>query len=76
MFGYLTPFCAGYRNDPLGAERNSDMKTLKLVLFLMLYLGFSSSFAHAADKVVISYSSRSYAFLPAQVGGGAGFLQG
>jgi hypothetical protein len=30
---------------------------------------------HAVDKVIISYSSRSYAFLPAQVGCGAEFLQ-
>ena len=51
------------------------MTTLKLVLSLMLYLGFSSSFAHAADKVVISYSSRSYAFLPAQVAVARGFFK-
>ncbi len=51
------------------------MKTLKLFFSLMLYLGFSSSFAHGADKVVISYSSRSYAFLPAQVAVARGFFR-
>ena len=31
--------------------------------------------AHAADKVIISYSSRSYAFLPAQVAVARGFFK-
>ena len=30
---------------------------------------------HAADKITISYSSRSYAFLPAQVAGAKGFFK-
>lgn len=41
---------------------------------LMLLWGLAS-FASAADKVIISYSSRSYAFLPAQVAVAKGFYK-
>lgn len=51
------------------------MKTLRLCFSVMLFLGCLSSFAQAADKVVISYSSRSYAFLPAQVAVARGFFK-
>jgi NitT/TauT family transport system substrate-binding protein len=41
----------------------------------MLLWGLAPSFASAADKVIISYSSRSYAFLPAQVAVAKGFYK-
>jgi len=51
------------------------MKTVRFFLILMLLWGLAPSFASAADKVIISYSSRSYAFLPAQVAVAKGFYK-
>jgi NitT/TauT family transport system substrate-binding protein len=51
------------------------MKTVRVFLILMLLWGLAPSFACAADKVIISYSSRSYAFLPAQVAVAKGFYK-
>jgi len=51
------------------------MKTVRFFLILMLLWGVAPSFASAADKVIISYSSRSYAFLPAQVAVAKGFYK-
>ena len=51
------------------------MKTVRFLLILMLLWGVAPSVAHGADKVVISYSSRSYAFLPAQVAVAKGFFK-
>src|SRR6266536_4824697 len=44
------------------------------IVAAIFYSGVNSSL-QAADKVVISYSSRSYAFLPAQVAAAKGFLK-
>jgi NitT/TauT family transport system substrate-binding protein len=51
------------------------MKTVRFFLILMLLWSLAPSFASAADKVIISYSSRSYAFLPAQVAVAKGFYK-
>ena len=51
------------------------MKTVRFLLILMLLWGVAPSVPHGADKVVISYSSRSYAFLPAQVAVAKGFYK-
>lgn len=51
------------------------MKPVRCLLILMLLWGLAPSFASAADKVIISYSSRSYAFLPAQVAVAKGFYK-
>jgi ABC-type nitrate/sulfonate/bicarbonate transport system substrate-binding protein len=56
-------------------EGKTAMKALKIFFALLLIWGIASSFAHAADKVVISYSSRSFAFLPAQVAVARGFFR-
>src|SRR6266498_4136991 len=44
------------------------------IVAAIFYSGVNSSI-QAADKVVISYSSRSYAFLPAQVAAAKGFFK-
>jgi NitT/TauT family transport system substrate-binding protein len=44
-------------------------------IFFLSCLIFASVAAEAADKVIISYSSRSYAFLPAQVAVVRGFFK-
>jgi NitT/TauT family transport system substrate-binding protein len=44
-------------------------------LVAMLACFRAPSPSHAADKVIISYSSRSYAFLPAQVAAARGFFK-
>src|SRR6266508_5551235 len=44
------------------------------IVAAIFYSGVNSS-NHAADKVIISYSSRSYAFLPAQVAAAKGFFK-
>ena len=41
---------------------------------IVLLCGLAASAALAADKVIISYSSRSYAFLPAQIAVAKGFF--
>jgi len=47
-----------------------------LILALMVLFGIlACSLASAAEKIVISYSSRSYAFLPAQVAVAKGFFK-
>jgi len=51
------------------------MKPVRFFLILMLLWSLAPSFASAADKVIISYSSRSYAFLPAQVAVAKGFYK-
>ena len=51
------------------------MKTAQFVAALILVCGMAATLVHAADKVVISYSSRSYAFLPAQVAVAKGFFK-
>ena len=51
------------------------MKVVRMLLMLTVVCGMASSFAHAADRVIISYSSRSYAFLPAQVAVARGFFR-
>ncbi|HUR71569.1 MAG TPA: ABC transporter substrate-binding protein [Candidatus Limnocylindrales bacterium] len=50
------------------------MKTRLNAFVLVLALLFSAS-ALGADKVIISYSSRSYAFLPAQIAVARGFFK-
>jgi ABC-type nitrate/sulfonate/bicarbonate transport system substrate-binding protein len=52
------------------------MKIGALITFVaaIFYFGVNRS-VQAADKVVISYSSRSYAFLPAQVAAAKGFFK-
>ena len=50
--------------------------TGKIFATLLLFLfTFAASAALAADRVIISYSSRSYAFLPAQVALAKGFFK-
>ncbi|TMA90848.1 MAG: ABC transporter substrate-binding protein [Deltaproteobacteria bacterium] len=44
------------------------------IVAAIFYFGVNRS-VQAADKVVISYSSRSYAFLPAQVAAAKGFFK-
>ncbi|MSP37580.1 MAG: ABC transporter substrate-binding protein [Deltaproteobacteria bacterium] len=51
------------------------MKHKKLTIAFTLMFSFTIGVALAADKVVISYSSRSYAFLPAQVAVAKGFFK-
>jgi len=51
------------------------MKIKTLIPSLTLLLGLASNLAFAADKVIISYSSRSYAFLPAQVAVAKGYFK-
>lgn len=51
------------------------MKTVRVLFRLMLLGGLAPSLAGAADKIIISYSSRSYAFLPAQVAVARGFYK-
>ena len=46
-----------------------------IAALLSLFFTFAASAAPAADKVIISYSSRSYAFLPAQVAVAKGFFK-
>jgi NitT/TauT family transport system substrate-binding protein len=50
------------------------MAALITIVAAIFYFGVSSS-VQAAEKVVISYSSRSYAFLPAQVAAAKGFFK-
>lgn len=49
----------------------------KRIIFAVLMLGWAIASAplHAAEKVTISYSSRTYAFLPAQVAAAKGFFK-
>jgi len=49
----------------------------KKIIFAALMLGVAivSASLHAAEKVTISYSSRTYAFLPAQVAAAKGFFR-
>ncbi|HSK29924.1 MAG TPA: ABC transporter substrate-binding protein [Candidatus Limnocylindria bacterium] len=51
------------------------MKSLKVFLAFLSFYAVAASFVQAADKVIISYSSRSYAFLPAQVAVARGFYK-
>ncbi len=51
------------------------MKRQKLATIVALLLILAANAAMAADKVIISYSSRSYAFLPAQVAAAKGFFK-
>jgi ABC-type nitrate/sulfonate/bicarbonate transport system substrate-binding protein len=51
------------------------MKRKNFATLLSLWLVLAASAALAADKVIISYSSRSYAFLPAQVAVAKGFFK-
>lgn len=51
------------------------MKIVRIFITLFLLYGVAPSCASAADKVIISYSSRSYAFLPAQVAVAKGFYK-
>lgn len=51
------------------------MKRKTATAIFVLLIGLASSAALAADKVIISYSSRSYAFLPAQVAAAKGFFK-
>jgi ABC-type nitrate/sulfonate/bicarbonate transport system substrate-binding protein len=46
-----------------------------LVITWSLFFILSLSAAHAAEKAVISYSSRTYAFLPAQIAVVKGFFK-
>ncbi|MGZ8465358.1 MAG: hypothetical protein ACXWXT_07430, partial [Candidatus Binatia bacterium] len=50
------------------------MKIRLNVLTVSLVVLLSASL-HAADRVIISYSSRSYAFLPAQIAVAKGFFK-
>ena len=51
------------------------MKQKNIAALLSLLFILAASAALAADKVIISYSSRSYAFLPAQVAVAKGFFK-
>src|ERR1043166_7847169 len=51
------------------------MKTKSIFLMLWVLAALVWNVAEAADRVIISYSSRSYAFLPAQVAVAKGFFQ-
>jgi len=51
------------------------MKRENFVALIALLFSFAVSAASATDKVIISYSSRSYAFLPAQVAAAKGFFK-
>jgi NitT/TauT family transport system substrate-binding protein len=52
------------------------MKICHLLCIVAVLSAFAvPSSIHAADKVIISYSSRSYAFLPAQVAAARGFFK-
>lgn len=51
------------------------MKRKTSTAIFALLFGLAASAALAADKVIISYSSRSYAFLPAQVAAAKGFFK-
>jgi ABC-type nitrate/sulfonate/bicarbonate transport system substrate-binding protein len=51
------------------------MKTINFLTALMLFCVLPAGLVHAADRVLISYSSRSYAFLPAQVAVARGFFK-
>ena len=50
------------------------LKNIAAAVFSLL-LSLAASAVSAADKVIISYSSRSYAFLPAQVAAAKGFFK-
>jgi ABC-type nitrate/sulfonate/bicarbonate transport system substrate-binding protein len=50
-------------------------KPVAVGIAVWLFVAFSASSARAADKVIISYSSRSYAFLPAQVAVAKGYFK-
>ena len=51
------------------------MKRENFVALIALLFILAASAASAVDKVIISYSSRSYAFLPAQVAAAKGFFK-
>lgn len=51
------------------------MKRKFSTAIIALICGLAANAASAADKVIISYSSRSYAFLPAQVAAAKGFFK-
>lgn len=51
------------------------MKRKTLAAIIVLLCSFAASAVFAADRVIISYSSRSYAFLPAQVAIAKGFFK-
>jgi NitT/TauT family transport system substrate-binding protein len=51
------------------------MKRINFAAAIALLFSLAASAASAADKVIISYSSRSYAFLPAQVAAAKGFFK-
>ena len=51
------------------------LKSLVLITAAWFAIECRCSETRAADKVVISYSSRSYAFLPAQVAVAKGFFK-
>jgi ABC-type nitrate/sulfonate/bicarbonate transport system substrate-binding protein len=51
------------------------MKQKNLVALFSLLFSLAASAALTADRVIISYSSRSYAFLPAQVAAAKGFFK-
>ena len=51
------------------------MKRENFVALIALLFILAASAASATDKVIISYSSRSYAFLPAQVAAAKGFFK-
>jgi NitT/TauT family transport system substrate-binding protein len=51
------------------------MKRKKIAAIFVLLCSLAPSLALAVDKVIISYSSRSYAFLPAQVAIAKGFFK-
>jgi ABC-type nitrate/sulfonate/bicarbonate transport system substrate-binding protein len=52
------------------------MKIRDIVAVIAIVVGFAASKSiHAAEKVIISYSSRSYAFLPAHVAAARGFFK-
>ncbi|HWH77871.1 MAG TPA: hypothetical protein VNT76_10890, partial [Candidatus Binatus sp.] len=58
------------------AKRKVKMKFAKLFFAVWLCSDASGVIdAGAADKVIISYSSRSYAFLPAQVAVARGYFK-
>ena len=50
-------------------------KTVAVGIAVWLFVAFAASSGRAADKVIISYSSRSYAFLPAQVAVAKGYFK-
>jgi len=51
------------------------MKFRHLLGIVLVFALWPPNSSHAADKVILSYSSRSYAFLPAQVAAARGFFK-